>query len=170
MRRILSPLPRDFPVPLLIVQHIIADFLDGMVRWLAEDTGLRLVIPSSGAPLEPGNAYFAPPNRHMGASGKSNILVSKGRPERGLLPSVNYLFRSVGEAFGPAAMGMLLSGMGEDGAEGLLAMRRAGALTIAQDRESAVVYGMPGRAVELGAASSVCTPEEMIETLGKLAR
>jgi two-component system, chemotaxis family, protein-glutamate methylesterase/glutaminase len=99
-----------------------------------------------------------------------NIMLSDHAPENRLRPSVSYLFRSAAHALGPAAVGVLLTGMGKDGAEELKAMKDKGAITIAQDEESSVVHGMPGEAIKLGAATYVLPPESIAEMLVELVK
>ena len=96
------------------------------------------------------------------------ILFSNDEPENGLRPSVSFLFRSVANAFGKNAVGVLLTGMGKDGAEELKLMKDKGAVTIAQDKDSSVVHGMPGEAIRLGAASYVLPPDRIAAALARL--
>ena len=155
LQAILSGLPKDFPIPLLIVQHIAPGFLPGMVEWLNQTTGLRIHIAAHGATPLPGHAYIAPDDFHMGIAASGRIALARDAHESGLRPAVSYLFRSLAQTCGAHATGVLLTGMGKDGAAELKLMRDAGAFTIAQDRESSVVHGMPGEAIDLGAACVV---------------
>ena len=159
LRTVLTGLPQDFPAPILIVQHITAGFLRGMAEWLAQTTHLPVrIAEQDGIPL-PGHVYLAPDNLHMGVEAGGRIALSRDPPENGLRPSVGHLFRSAARVYGPQAVGILLTGMGRDGAEELKRMRDLGALTIVQDEPSSVVYGMPGAAIELDAATYVLPPE-----------
>jgi two-component system chemotaxis response regulator CheB len=126
-----------------------------MVEWLNQTTGQHVHIAAHGAMPAPGHVYIAPDDFHMGASTGGRLLLAREPPENGLRPSVSWLFRSLAENIGANAIGVLLTGMGRDGALELLAMRQRGAITIAQDRESSVVHGMPGEAIALGAAAHV---------------
>ena len=159
LRTLLTGLPGDFAAPILIVQHIIAGFLQGLAEWLAETTRLPVHIAEQGAIPLPGHVYFAPDNLHMGVNGGGRIVLSQDPPENGLRPSAGHLFRSAARVYGPRAVGIVLTGMGRDGAAELKLMRDNGALTIAQDEASSVVHGMPGAAIELGAAMHVLPPE-----------
>ena len=170
LQTILSRLPPEFPVPILIVQHVSAGFASGLVEWLVRTSGYPVRIPEHGDIAMPGSAYFAPDDRHMQITPDGRIMLSDGAPEYGLRPSVSNLFRSVASAFGPNAAGVLLTGMGRDGAHELKLMKDAGAVTVAQDKESSIVYGMPGEAVRLGAATHVLPPEEIAPMLAWLAR
>ncbi len=155
LQEILASLPKAFPVPILVVQHIAQGFLPGLAAWLSQTTGFQMQIGAYGICPLPGHVYLAPDDFHMGISLSGRILLSKEEPENGLRPAVSYLFRSLAEACGPRALGVLLTGMGKDGAVELQLMREKGAITIAQDRESSVVHGMPGEAIKLGAATYV---------------
>jgi two-component system chemotaxis response regulator CheB len=165
LQAILSGLPKDFPLPLLIVQHIAPGFLPGMVEWLNQTTGLRIHIAAHGTTPLPGHAYIAPDDFHMGLSPSGAIALSRDAPENGLRPAVSYLFRSLAQNCGARGTGVLLTGMGKDGAVELKLMRDHGAFTIAQDRESSVVHGMPGEAIELGAACVVLAADRIAGAL-----
>ncbi|MFZ0500149.1 MAG: chemotaxis-specific protein-glutamate methyltransferase CheB [Steroidobacteraceae bacterium] len=165
LQTILSALPRDFPVPLLIVQHIAPGFLGGMVEWLNETTGLRVHIAAHGATPLAGHAYVAPDDFHLGVDLGGRLLLAREAPEEGLRPSVSYLFRSLARTCGPSAIGVLLTGMGKDGAAELKEMRDHGACTIAQDRDTSVVHGMPGEAIERDAAVLVLPADRIAGAL-----
>lgn len=169
IQTILSGLSKDFPAPVLIVQHIAAGFLQGMVEWLGQATGFPVHIASHGDYSLPGHVYFAPDGFQMGVESSGRIVLGKNKKVDGLCPSVAYLFLSVAKAFGPDAVGVLLTGMGSDGAEELRFMKEKGAVTIAQDKVSSAVHGMPGEAIKLGAATYVLPPDKIASTLGVLA-
>jgi two-component system, chemotaxis family, protein-glutamate methylesterase/glutaminase len=162
---ILSGLPKDFPVPLLIVQHISRGFLPGMVEWLSQTTGLRVQIAAHGAVPLPGHAYVAPDDFHLGIGATGRIVLSREEPESGLRPAVAYLFRTLANHSGATAVGVLLTGMGKDGAAELKRMKDCGAMTIAQDRDSSIVHGMPGEAIQLGAATQVLAADQIAAAL-----
>lgn len=165
---ILSNLPEQFLSPILIVQHISDGFLDGMVEWLSNNTRFPVLIPGNGDQILPGHAYYAPCGFHMGVNRKGRIILSKDPPEKSLRPAVSYLFRSVAESFGKKAIGVLLTGMGADGALELKMMKDKGGITIAQDRTSSVVHGMPGEAIKLGGVDYVLTPQDIAALLVRL--
>jgi two-component system, chemotaxis family, protein-glutamate methylesterase/glutaminase len=165
LQTILSGLPRDFPVPLLIVQHIARGFLPGMVDWLSQTTGLRVRIAAHGAAALPGHAYVAPDDFHLAADARGHMVLAREEAESGLRPAVSYLFRSLADSYGANAVGVLLTGMGKDGAKELKRMKDHGAHTIAQDRESSIVHGMPGEAIELGAASQILPADKIAGAL-----
>lgn len=162
---ILSKLPKNLPVPVLIVQHISGGFLPGMRDWLMKSTGYPVRIAASGDKLLPGMAFIAPNDFHMEVRADDTIRLVRCEPGSHLCPSVSCLFRSVAEVYGEQAMGILLTGMGKDGARELKAMRDAGAVTIAQDEASSVIYGMPGEAVKTGAAKYIMSPEQIASSI-----
>lgn len=170
LQAILAGLPKDYPAPILIVQHIADGFLPGMATWLNETTALQIHIASYGTFPLPGHVYLAPDDFHMGIGGDGAILLTRQAPINHLRPAVSFLFRSLAETQGPAALGVLLTGMGKDGAAELKLMRDAGAITIAQDRESSVVHGMPGAAIALGGAAHVLPANAIAATLIALTR
>lgn len=170
IQTILSDLSKDFPVPILIVQHMAAGFIPGFVEWLAQQSDLSIHIATHGEQTLPGHVYIAPNGFQMKVDRGGRILLSKDEPENGHYPSVSYLFRSVVSVYGRNSVGVLLTGMGKDGAEELKLMKNEGAVTIAQDRESSVVYGMPGEAVRLGAATYVLSPERIAAALTSLVK
>ena len=165
LQTILAGLPKDFPAPVLVVQHIAHGFLTGMAEWLNQTTGLQIQLASYGTTPLPGHVYLAPDDFHMGVSAGGAIVLTREEPENHLRPAVSFLFRSLAEAYGPNALGVLLTGMGKDGAAELKLMRDKGAITIAQDRESSVVHGMPGEAIALGGATQVLPADKIAAAL-----
>jgi two-component system chemotaxis response regulator CheB len=156
---ILSRLSPGLTVPLLIVQHISRGFVEGLARWLEKGAGLPVHIPADGDLCRPGHVYLAPDDCHMGICTGDRICLEKSQPEYGQRPSVAHLFRSAARHYPKNSIGILLSGMGNDGAAELKLMKDAGAITIAQDEESCVVYGMPWEAVKIDGATYVLPPE-----------
>jgi two-component system, chemotaxis family, protein-glutamate methylesterase/glutaminase len=170
LQKIFSGLPVAFNVPVLLVQHIAPGFAAGFVDWLNRTSTLTLRLATRGEIALPGHVYVAPDSHQMGIDSAKRITLSAEAPENGLRPSVSYLFRSVAQAFGDKAVGVLLTGMGRDGAQELKVMRDKGALTIAQDQESCIVFGMPGEAVKLGGAKYTLPPDKITEMLQNLVR
>jgi len=158
LHAVLSAFPIDCP-PTVIVQHVNARFAPSIAQSLDQACPPRVLIAEPDMPLRPGHVYLAPgDDRHLTVSGTSSGFHARlrpGQPISGHMPSVDALFLSVAERVGAAAAGILLTGMGSDGAQGLLAMHRAGALTIAQDEATCTVFGMPRAAIALGAAGVV---------------
>ncbi|MBM7114561.1 chemotaxis-specific protein-glutamate methyltransferase CheB [Archangium primigenium] len=157
MRYLLGALPPDFPLPMLLVLHTTENFDTAMAEWLEAQSGLSVRKAVDGEPLPlPGRlcVRMAPGNRHMVV--RSGRLWLEDGPERhSCRPSVDSLFESVAREMGATAIGCLLTGMGRDGAEGLSALRRAGAPTVVEDESTCVVFGMPREAIRLGAAQHV---------------
>lgn len=174
LQTILANLPRDFPVPVLIVQHISPGFTEGFTEWLAAASGFPVRMATQDIRLEAGRAYVAPDGMHMAVKddghGGYRIVLTGDEPENGHRPSVSRLFNSVVGAVGNKAVGVLLTGMGRDGAAELGILRQRGAITIAQSRESSVVAGMPGEAIRLGAATHILAPAEIGGLLAVLVK
>src|SRR5271156_3799187 len=169
LQTILAGLPKDFPVPVLIVQHIADGFTQYFVEWLAQSSKLPVHLPTHGQGVLPGHVYVAPDRLHMAITADGRIQLVGAQVENGLRPSVSYLFRSVAKAYGPGGVGVLLTGMGRDGAWELKSMKEEGAVTIVQDRDTSAVYGMPGEAIRLGGATYVLSPEKIHRLLANLA-
>jgi two-component system chemotaxis response regulator CheB len=161
LREIFSIFPHDLPVPFLIVQHIAPGFLKGLVDWLTESTGFPIHIAQNGERALAGHGYICPEYQNLGINRNGTIVLSGTKHESSVPPSVSHLFASTLEAFGSGVVGVLLTGMGKDGAEELKRMRDRGAITFAQNRESSIVWGMPGEAVKLDAARYVLAPAEI---------
>ncbi|MBF0462644.1 MAG: response regulator [Magnetococcales bacterium] len=168
LNEILSGLHRAPPFPIVVVQHITTGFLAGMVTWLSAAVRLPIHIAEHGQLLQPGCVYFGPDQQHIGIQNNRIVLDDKRPPEHGLRPTVANLFHSAADHYGRRAVGILLTGMGADGAKELQTMRVKGALTIAQDQKSALIFGMPGEAIKLGAAQLVLNPGEIIDVLNGL--
>jgi two-component system chemotaxis response regulator CheB len=151
--------------PILIVQHMARGFVGGFARWLAEHVKFPVHLAEQGMMPAVGEAYLAPDDRHLGLDPSGRIALSGAPAEEGFRPSGNFLFRSVAAVTGASALGVLLSGMGRDGASGLMALRQAGATTVVQDEGSCVVFGMPREAIALGAAEHVLSPTEIARML-----
>lgn len=159
LAKLLAGLPADFPLPLLVVQHIASGFLEGLAWWLSNATPLVVKIAEEGERIDGGTVYLGPEGRHLEmAQDGATLRLTEMAPEHAVRPSASRLFRSVALACGPAVAAVLLSGMGIDGAAELRHLRDIGAATFAQDRESSIVWGMPGEAVRLEAADQVLPP------------
>jgi two-component system chemotaxis response regulator CheB len=167
----LRGLPPSFPTPVLAVQHIAASeqFAVAFSDWLGGQTGRDVRYAVDGTPVTrcAGQILLAPPDRHL-LIRDGLLRLSAGPPRHSCRPSVDVLFESVADEYGPSAAGCLLTGMGRDGAAGLLQMRNRGAVTFAQDEGSCTVYGMPREAALLGAAVHVLPPGRMAAWVGEL--
>jgi two-component system, chemotaxis family, protein-glutamate methylesterase/glutaminase len=168
MEYLLSQLPGDFPGAIAVVQHMPDGFTDMFARRLDEVCALRVKEAQSGDLLQPGRVLICPGSRHMKVKRLplGDIVVLSDEPHvNGHRPSVDVLMRSVAEEYRVNAVGVLMTGMGDDGAEGLGAIKKEGGMTIAQNEESCVVYGMPKAAIERGYAIRVVGLEIMASTL-----
>ncbi len=170
LQEILAEFPPNFPVPVLIVQHISPGFIRGFAESLTTSCKLPVSVPDNGEILQPGHVYLAPDGRHMGVGSKDRIILADNLPENGMRPSISHLFRTVADVFGAKAAGAILTGMGRDGAEGLKVMREKGAVTFAQEESSCAVFGMPAEAIRLKAAIHVFSPGQIASCLARLIR
>lgn len=159
--------PTDAP-PVVLTQHMGRDFVPGFVRWLDEAVGVRVMIARPGLVAKKGHAYVAPGDRHLCIDSGGVLWLSDAPSVNHQRPSVDVLFESIASDCPPGVVGILLTGMGADGARGLSALRHAGALTVAQDEASSVVFGMPKAAVEIGAAEAMGDPPAIAQLLGRL--
>jgi two-component system chemotaxis response regulator CheB len=154
LARVLGSLPADFPVPILLVQHMGAPFMEGFASWLDGLVAPRVMLAENMALPRPGHVYVAPGDRHLGVTAGGLLQVRDAPPVGGQRPAADVMFETMARTLGPRGLGILLTGMGEDGARGLAALRNAGGLTLAEDETTAVVYGMPAAAVRLGGVSA----------------
>jgi two-component system chemotaxis response regulator CheB len=157
LSRLLRQLPADFPLPLLIVVHINPGFDEAMAAWLNDQSPIPVATAVDGQALPPQprpQALLAPPDRHLVVKG-GRLWLTRDLERHSCRPSVDVLFESVAAELGSRAIAVLLTGMGRDGARGLLSVRMAGGTTVAQDEKTSIVFGMPGEAIRLGAAQHV---------------
>jgi two-component system chemotaxis response regulator CheB len=166
--RILSELPRDFAAPIVVVQHIADGFVDGLAAWLRTGTKLHVKVAEAGEAVKPGTVYVAQDGMHLGFRSRDALEVSHGAPIGGFRPSATRLFESVGRVYGKHGLGLVLTGMGDDGVAGLRVLHDAGGTVLAQDEESSVVFGMPGAAVAAGVTDSTLSLELIATRLIRL--
>lgn len=162
----LAPAP---PWPLVLVQHIARGFLPSFCSWLGGLSPLPVAIAEADQTLAPGVLYLAPDGLHLLFSASRRVQLQACATQESICPSANQLFRSVARQFARQAIGIQLSGMGRDGADGLLEMRRAGGLTLAQEPASAVIDSMPQSAIDLGAVQQSLPPEGIAALLNAIA-
>ncbi len=155
VQTVLASLGDTFPLPVLVVQHISRGFIQALVDWLNTTVPMPIRIAQQHEPLQPGVAYLPPDDHHLLTQSSSTIGLQPGSDADRYCPSANYLFHAVAKTHGQHAIGIILTGMGDDGAQGLKALHATGAHTIAQDEASSVVYGMPHAAVEVGAINRI---------------
>jgi two-component system chemotaxis response regulator CheB len=168
LQYLLPQLPKDFPGTILVVQHMPEGFTEMFSRRLDEICSIKVKEAQSGDLLLAGRALVCPGSRHLRVKRMplGDVVVLGDEPRvNGHRPSVDVLFRSVAEEFGKDSVGVLMTGMGEDGAQGLGQLKATGAMTIAQNEESCVVYGMPKAAIERGYAVRVVSLEALANTL-----
>jgi two-component system chemotaxis response regulator CheB len=165
---ILAALPADFPIPILVVQHISRGFSPGFAGWLDKASAVRVKLAEEGEGLRPGTVYVAIDDHHLAVTPSRRIHLSTADAVGGFRPSGNVLFESVAAAFGNRAVAVILTGMGRDGVDGLRAIRRLGGRTIAESEATAVVNGMPGAAVSAGLADFILPLDQIRAALGDL--
>lgn len=168
LQTILQQLPQNLPFPIVITQHMSKGFVSGLLQWLQTTCALPLSLATHQTYLQPAHIYIAPDDYHLCITmqgGRVISLLDDSAAVKGFRPSANPLFQSIAQSCAHQAVGVLLTGMGDDGAAGLLAMHKAGALTVAQDEASCVVFGMPACAIALGAVDKILPIEKIAEAL-----
>ncbi|MCC9600504.1 chemotaxis response regulator protein-glutamate methylesterase [Stieleria sp. JC731] len=171
LAKLLTGLPKDLPVPVLIVQHMPPVFTGLLADRLASQTGHQVREATDGDELKPGTVLLAPGDYHMRVSSdKTNFCVrlDQGPAENSCRPAVDPLFTSIAESYGDHGLGIILTGMGQDGAFGAKRLRECGGLVFAQDQESSVVWGMPGQVVKAGLANKVFSIDQMADEVTRL--
>ena len=165
---ILTTLPADYPVPILVVQHLSRGFIPGFAGWLDKASPVRVKPAEEGEALRPGTVYVAIDDHHLCVTPSRRIHLSTAEAVGGFRPSGTVLFESVAAAFGSRAVAVILTGMGRDGVDGLRAIRRMGGRTVAESETTSVVYGMPAAAVGAGLADFILPLEQVCAALAGL--
>ena len=165
LQQILSALPPDFPVPILVVQHIAENFVSGLAQWLTGSSGLHVKVATHDEPLLPRTVYLAPDEHHLGVSVYHRAVLSAAAPIGGFRPSASFLFESAARAYGKGLCALILTGMGRDGVAGLHFVRAAGGRVIAQDESTSAVFGMPREAIAEGLADVVLPISQIAQRL-----
>jgi two-component system chemotaxis response regulator CheB len=168
--KILQRLPEDFPCGIVIVQHITSGFLSGLVDWLSKECRIPVKIGADLEEIRPGVAYIAPDNFHMRVKEGGKISLSDEPANNGHRPSGDVLLESVAKTYGKGGVGVILTGMGKDGAMGMKAIKQAQGFTIAQNERSCVVFGMPNAAIEMKVIDRVLPLEKMAEEITRMVR
>ena len=153
--KVLAALPHEGIPPILLVQHVARGFVSGLASWLSDATGHPAEVAEHGAAMHAGRVYVAPDDRHLGVTTAGRIALSDEPPVGLFKPSGTHLLRSLAAALGPRALGLVLTGMGDDGADGALDLRRAGGRVAAQDEATSTIFSMPRAAMERGAVVNV---------------
>ena len=168
LEQILTRLPAGFPVPIVISQHVADGFTQGMAEWLNSSSSLVVVSARKGDVLRPGHVYLNPSESSMKLTREGMVLLSPGDPAHVYHPSCNAMLGSVAASFGSKAVGVILTGMGDDGVAGMRAIKAAGGFTLAQDEKTSIVYGMNGAAVREGCIDRVESLDNIPERLIRL--
>jgi two-component system chemotaxis response regulator CheB len=172
LQLIFSALPRTFPLPILVVQHIARGFTAGLAHWLDGDSPLSVKLAELGEPAQGGTVYIAPDDRHLGvrrdASGHLRIQLDNAPPVGTFRPSGSYLFQSCAENVGRGVLALILTGMGDDGVAGLRHVRKWSGRILAQDESSSVIFGMPREAQRAGVVDQVVALEDIPRRLREL--
>lgn len=169
LAQILGELPSDLPAALLIVQHITHGFTEHLARWLDQNSNLVVQEATPGIEPAPGHAYIAPSGHHLTIDKRGRLALEHSAAVSGHIPSGDVLLSSMARHMWRRSLGVILSGMGSDGARGMLELARAGCPTFAQDRQSSVVWGMPRAALELEAVSEIVELSELATCLQRYA-
>jgi two-component system chemotaxis response regulator CheB len=167
-QEILSHLPGNLPVPMLCIQHISEGFMQGLVDWLGYKSRLKIVTAETGIQPQPGTVYFPREGTHLVLDSQGRLECSEAPAHEGHRPSISMTFRSLAQHHGKSAVGVLLTGMGRDGVEGMRAIAQAGGTTIAQDEQSSTIFGMPREAIAANAARYVLPLPKIAPALLKL--
>jgi len=161
LRDVLHALPEDISVPLLVVQHISKGFVQGLANWLGANTSLEVVVATATEIACPGVVYIAPDDQHLGIDENGRIQLSSAPAIGSFRPSATHLFESAAAAYGGRVLGLILTGMGDDGVKGLRAIHAAGGLVVAQDEATSIVYGMPREATRAGIVNNVLALQDI---------
>lgn len=170
LQELFASLPMDFSLPIVCVQHISLGFLQGLIDWLATSCKLPIEVAQIGERPKPGRIYFPPERQHLQIDHQGRFVHSQSPPVDSHRPSVTALFSSVAQFYRRKSIGILLTGMGRDGADGMKAISDVGGMTIAQDEATSVVFGMPKEAISIGAAQQVLPIQKIGPTLLKIIR
>ena len=162
---ILGKMPATYPYPIVVAQHMSSRFVDNFARWLDKEISLKVTIAKDGESLFPGRVYVPPKETHFGFYPSKTIRIIPHLDEKKVCPNIDILFYDAARYFKQEAIGIILTGMGKDGAVGLKQMREQNSITIAQDQESCVVFGMPSVAIKSKAVEFIFTPDEISQYL-----
>lgn len=169
LQQILTALPANFPLPIICVQHISEGFSLGLVNWLNQDCKLTVQFAETGLTPKLGHVYFAPDNKQLEINAQKQLVCTSAPSYGGHRPAISVMLQSLALRFGRHATGVLLTGMGRDGVDGLKAIKQVGGMTIAQDEATSIVFGMPKIAIEEQAAQAVLPLSQIAQTLVNLA-
>lgn len=170
MHKIITALPANLPIPIICAQHIGEGFLAGLISWLKDDSHLNIKVAQIGETPVANTVYFAPERAHLEFDAQGKFIYSNFTASTGTCPSIDALFRSIARVYGSSSASILLTGMGTDGVAGTEAIKAAGGLTVAQDEQSCLVFGMSKLAISTGAVTHVLSLPEiapfLVEQIG----
>ncbi len=170
LRTLLAGLPKDFPLPVVVVQHMARSFVTGLANWLDGGSPLPVTVAEDREILRGGRVYLAPDDHHLGVTREGRAVFYGGPPIGGFRPSVTHLFASVAESFAGSALAVIMTGMGNDGVAGLAQLKTAGGLVLAQDEASSVVFGMAQEALRSGLTDAVLPLEAIAPRILEMVR
>ncbi len=162
--QIFSQLPKNLPVPILVVQHIAPSFAEGLVEWLNRESEIQVKLAQKGQDIKPGEAYLAPTGKHLVLK-NDTLDLHGGEPVNSCIPSVDVMFKSVAESLEGKALAVLLTGMGRDGAQGMKLIHNLKGQTIIQDESTSVIFGMPKAALEVGAVDKILPLDQIAQAI-----
>ncbi len=157
LQTILKNIPPEYPFPIIITQHIASGFIKGFIEWLNTDCFFNVKTGKNNENINKGTVYLAPDNYHIGITENRHILLSNTPRIGGHRPSIDFMMESAASVYKNHCMGILLTGMGRDGAKGMMSIRNSGGYTISQSEESCAIFGMPKAAINIGAVAKVCS-------------
>jgi two-component system chemotaxis response regulator CheB len=167
---VFSKITSQFPAPIVVVQHITDGFLDSLANWLGNTSDIEIQIAKNDEILQAGHIYFAPNGFQMGVTKSLQVKLNESDGTYNFVPSAAYLFRDIARTFSKNAIGIILTGMGSDGSKELKLMLDNGAITIAQDKESSLIHGMPGMAIQHGSAKYILSAEDISQLLADIEK
>ena len=170
LAKLLKQLPADFQIPILIVQHIMKGFTENFVTWLGNVSKRKVKLAEQHELIQKNYVYIAPDDFHLSVNRFNRLVLNSDEPVKGHRPSADYLFLSIARNYANRGMGIILTGMGDDGAEGMKAIKDAGGLTIAQNRDSSVIFGMPNEAISRNAVDKVVSIDKIGEAIFSLTK
>ena len=168
LKEILPLFPQDLPVGIVIIQHIVEGFIDGLVGWLQKLNKVKVRVAKEGDVISPGVVLFSPDMSHIIINESGKIKFEKSPPVGGVRPAADILFPSIAKYYGSSAIGVIMTGMGDDGARGIERIKKEGGNTIAQNKETCAVFGMPKAAIERGTIDKIVPLQSIPETIIKL--
>lgn len=170
LRYIFQQLPHSFPLPIVCIQHISDGFLDSLINWLNSESSQKIKVAENGELPLPGNVYFAPEKYHLELDRQGKFNYSDAEPLDNHRPSVTHTFNAIANFYGKNTIGILLTGMGKDGALGMKKINHLGGMTIAQDEATSIIFGMPQEAINIGVVQKVLPlskiPIELMNLVG----